>query len=427
MFITREDPNMVLKGSRDPLSLVPIRFALGRHVISNLNTQSNSVRGFMTLILGRYLAEFFIEKRMAEERSAVDIFLRFEQLVAYVRHVGHHVDSDIRGIERVRANSRRRPHKIPIHTDKEGRILSDQKLYGLWGLFSVPARTSNLIDQRLVGVTEQTKSFIETNYMPVLEPTLKSLEKFLIKGGEWNSKKKDQLFSQLLRITSEDFTEKERQFYNEYLCDAKHVQLNPISHQHLFKELLLKWVEYSDPLGRETFELLRNKATSTLTDNDLARRLDQILRMEAVLSISAAVFNYLISRDRTSLDEIAKYLSDRWGASVPGIEPEKNNDLLNEVKAVYTDSNDVRDFFDQCQQSLSSGRYSDLIDSLIRWNTFVSLRRGGAPWLSLGSKRRLDVRYRGVQSTIPSAEELPGLWHNGYFVTSLHSIAHQLR
>ncbi len=39
---------------------------------------------------------------MANRDDGLDVFLRMEQLSAYVRHVAHGVAGDIRGIERVR-------------------------------------------------------------------------------------------------------------------------------------------------------------------------------------------------------------------------------------------------------------------------------------------------------------------------------------
>jgi hypothetical protein len=48
-FLTLEDPNAKIKGSRDPLGVQPIWSAFGRHVVTNLTTQSTSVRGFTVL------------------------------------------------------------------------------------------------------------------------------------------------------------------------------------------------------------------------------------------------------------------------------------------------------------------------------------------------------------------------------------------
>ena len=153
MFLTLEDPNAKIKGSRDPLGALYIWSALGRQVVSNLTMQTNSVRGFTTLILGRYFVEQAIENSRLSREFALDGFLRFEQMSAYVRHVGHGVDRGILGIERVQSKIVEHDGLVPIGSDYEGLILGDQKVNGLWGLFSVSARASRLIPEGPIGLT----------------------------------------------------------------------------------------------------------------------------------------------------------------------------------------------------------------------------------------------------------------------------------
>lgn len=63
-FLTDIDPQAAIKGSRDPLGIQPIWTHLGRRVVGNLTTVSNSVRDFTTTILGYYFAE-----RVAKEKN----------------------------------------------------------------------------------------------------------------------------------------------------------------------------------------------------------------------------------------------------------------------------------------------------------------------------------------------------------------------
>ena len=164
-FLTLEDPNAKIKGSRDPLGVQPIWSAFGRHVVTNLTTQSTSVRGFTVLLLGRYFAADLVDRGMAAREDALDVFLRMEQIGAYVRHVAHGVEGEIRGIERVRRFVGEQNEKVAIAADRRGLILSDQKVYGLWGLYSVPARTSGLIPDGALDVTPAAREFVEDNYI----------------------------------------------------------------------------------------------------------------------------------------------------------------------------------------------------------------------------------------------------------------------
>jgi len=102
-FLTLEDPNAKIKGSRDPLGMVPVWVSFARHLISNLTTQTTSIRGFTIFILGRYFANLLVEDRALSREKVVDVFLRMEQIGAYARYVKHDVQDDIRGISRVKA------------------------------------------------------------------------------------------------------------------------------------------------------------------------------------------------------------------------------------------------------------------------------------------------------------------------------------
>ena len=101
-FLTLEDPNAKIKGSRDPLGMVPIWSSFARHIVTNLTTPSTSVRGFTTLILARYLTNLLIERGTIQKEEALDVFLRMEQLSAYARYVGHETEEGIRGIEKIK-------------------------------------------------------------------------------------------------------------------------------------------------------------------------------------------------------------------------------------------------------------------------------------------------------------------------------------
>src|SRR5439155_20728456 len=94
-------------------------------------------------LLGYYFAEEVRERDGTDGESTLNTFLKFEQLAAYCRlHVGQ--DRDFRGIDRV-AQRLADSSRVVISTNAQGQILSNQKIYGLWGLFSVPARTSGLL------------------------------------------------------------------------------------------------------------------------------------------------------------------------------------------------------------------------------------------------------------------------------------------
>ncbi len=93
-FLTDLDSRAAVKGSRDPLGIQRIWTRLGRRVVGNLTTVSNSVRDFTTLFLGYYFAA-----QLADELgpgTELASFLKWEQLAAYARATANN-DFDFRG------------------------------------------------------------------------------------------------------------------------------------------------------------------------------------------------------------------------------------------------------------------------------------------------------------------------------------------
>lgn len=239
MFLTLEDPRAKVQGSRDPLGVQPVWARFGRHVVTNLTTVSNSVRGFTILALGRYYTERLIDKGVASEKDAISIFLRMEQICAYARHLGHDVGGDIRGIERVKRFVAEHKSSIPVGDNSSAMILSDQKVYGLWGLFSTPARRSGILADGPVGLTTFAREFVERNLAPALRPVELKLLRLLSKNGHLHTRKTDPLFQRLVSVLSETFSENEVAFFGEVLRDGAQVKDAPVpGRQATFARLL---------------------------------------------------------------------------------------------------------------------------------------------------------------------------------------------
>ena len=425
MFLTLEDPNAKIKGSRDPLGAQPMWAEFGRHVVVNLTMQTNSLRGFTILLLARYLTERVIEEGRLGRESALDAFLRFEQVGAYVRHVAHDVESDIRGIERVRSNVANQNGKVSIAANPGGFILIDQKVNGLWGLFSVSARVSGLILDGPVGLTSKAREFVEHAYLPSLRGTLDALLHMVEKDGRLDTVAPDAVFAALSEVLSQSFTSEEREFYGAYLRDGLHVRQDSDTlryRQKTFSELLAANIDPDSAIERKDMVLLSNAAQSV--DNELAHRLDRIVRLEAVLAPAMSLFDFLLTCHGREIGDIEEELMDRWGKSVPYIDAQKNSDLLVEIGA--TSSSTVKKCFDRCQRGLGSGSYDKALDALLAWHEDTMRRRGGAPWVRVAEDGRLDVGYRGTGQVLPDGDELSALWRNGYFIPPLRAIIGQL-
>ena len=421
-FLTLEDPNAKIKGSRDPLGVQPIWAAFGRHVVTNLTTQSSSVRGFTTLLLGRYFAAELVDRGMTSREDALDVFLRMEQLSAYVRHVAHGVEGEIRGIERVRKTVDETRGRVPIHAGRRGWILSDQKVYGLWGLYSVSARTSGLIPEGALDVTGDTRAFLKRNYIDRLDGAARPLLRLLAKGGTLETRWKDRVFSALADMLTPAFNKDEVDFYGGRLRDGCNVLGSAPERQGRFRSLLETQTDLDALVGRA--ELLSLVKAAARVDDELAGRLERIAHLEALLAPAEVLFQHTLARHGQAVEDVATSISGHWGPRAPNLDRAAFADLMPEVRA--RSNTLIARAMDGCQEALGNGDYAGAIRLLLDWNKAVMETRGAAPWVRLGDRRRLDVRYRGNEPRLPDGDELPELWRNSYFIDALKNVTRQL-
>lgn len=422
-FLTLKDPNAKISGSRDPLGVQPIWTSFGRHVVTNLTTQSTSVRGFTILLLGRYFAADLVDRGMAAPEDALDIFLRMEQIGAYVRYVGHAVEGEIRGIERVKRFVHDQAGRVNISADRRSMILADQKVYGLWGLYSVPARTSGLLPDGTRDVTPTAREFIEPNYINRLNGSAVKLRELLARGGKLRTQESNAVFSALSGVLDPRFSSNELEFYGSYLRDGKEVDGAKPGRQERLRRLLESENMLNGPTGRAEIVHLSERAGRS--DPGLAHSLERIAHLEALLAPAAALFQHVLTRDGQHLQDVASEVRQVWGARVPNLERSAFAEMHDEIRS--TSSRAVGSRMDAVHAALRSGDYEAAIEGLLAWNELVMQTRGGAPWARMGEGKRLDVKYRGAEQLLPKGHELPELWMNSYFVDALKSVTRQLQ
>lgn len=422
-FLTLEDPNAKIKGSRDPLGVQPIWTAFGRYVVTNLTTQSTSIRGFTILLLGRYFAADLLDRGMSTKEDALDIFLRMEQVGAYVRHVAHGVKGEIRGIERVQRFVDEQHGNVVIAADRRGMILSDQKVYGLWGLYSVPARTSGLIPDGALDVIPAAREFIERHYISRLNGSAGKLRKLLTEGGRLRTNDRDSIFAALTPILDPRFSSDELEFYGSYLRDGHNVPGAAAGRQELFRKLLESDAKLRELTGRR--EILHLAKRARLQDEGLSVSLERIALLEALLAPASVLFQHLLTRHGQQVTNVAEEIRRIWGSRVPNLDKVAFEELLSEIKSNSTEA--IGSCMGQVHAALQEGDFETAIDGLLCWNEVVTQMRGSAPWAWIGSERRLDVRYRGSERLLPEKDELPYLWMNSYFIDALKKVTQQLK
>lgn len=426
MFFTLEDPRAQIKGSRDPLGVQTLWSGFGRHVVSNLTTVTNSVRSFTVLLIGRHLAAMLAEREEIGDEEALEVFLRWEQVAGYARHIVHGVEGDIRGITRIRAHVREGRGKVPIGIDGGDQILTDQRVYGIWGLYTAAARTSGLLREGLLGVSEPARDFLEAHALRRIGRQIKLLVAVVREDGLLSTDRRNPCLRAVASALDPELTDVERDFYSEWLRDALGVrdpQRTDVARgrQALLSRLMREQLDLEGVVGQEA--VLRLATSARDEDEGLAHALERILDLEALLAPAEALFEHALARPGQTMTAVAGEVRRQWGRAAPNLDAERFALLLPEIRERV--GCEITAEVEASHQALRTGAYVDAIEHLIAWNALVMESRGGPPWAKV-QKGRLDVRLSGYETTLPDAAGLPTYWRNSYFLDSLRRITHQI-
>ena len=426
-FLTELDHEARLRGSRDPLGIQSIWIGFGRYIIGNLTNASNDIRGFTTLLLGLY----FIERGEAlkAKLSPLSIFIKWEQLAAYARCYINK-DENFRGIERVKARDR---ENLVISDSAQVQILSDQKVYGIWGLYRNPAQNSDLIQPNSVRLTLGAREFIENVYVRMFnEKGFKNgdeIARLLIynKSDNIDAKGKHRKILKVIAdVLSLKLSEEEKNYYRKNIIygGAHDIKEHGTHGQQAILTGLLKPSLKSDNFKLSpSFILNLIKNAEKIKDGaPLAGRLRNIYTCEAVIAPSSVLFDYLLSCHDMKLSKIAENVAAEWGRGILAIDLKAFRDLNSDI-GKFSDK-EMADKWQEAAEALSTGNYCAAIKTLIDINTQTMRRRSAGPWVKEQNKR-IDVRYNDQAERLIGKKDLAQIWKFPYFIGSLQAIAKQ--
>lgn len=424
-FLTDLDSRAAVKGSRDPLGIQQIWTRLGRHAVGNLTTVSNSVRDFTTLLLGYYFAELLSDR--LGPGSELATFLKWEQIAAYARAVGND-DWAFRGTERVRKNLEE--PRVTLSADRAHQILGNQKIYGLWGLYTVPARASDLVDGDPPRLTGPARELVERTYLPLLAtgagPGARRIRDVLQSGAtKLDPRGKDsELLMAVAAVLHRRVRPAERMVYRTHLL---HGGPNDSTEgcQRQLADLL------GDTLDQDGFTWspasVRNLVKSATAKGEawqvLASRLHRIQTSESVVAPMSVLFAHLLGLDGKSFDLAVSRVRKSWGTRVPTIDADAFDGIRPEIGAADEATGARWSGIARCA---ASGDYGAMLELLFEQNQAVMTARGGAPWIEK-REGNLHVRFRDEQGRLPDRDELSSLWRFPYFLGSLRTVASALR
>ncbi|MBI4635849.1 MAG: hypothetical protein HY727_05815 [Candidatus Rokubacteria bacterium] len=420
-FLTDLDSRAAIKGSRDPLGLQAVWTHFGRKVVGNLTTVSNSVRGFTTLLLGYYFAEQGRDLDGTGGESILNAFLKFEQLAAYTRLYVNH-DRDFRGIDRVAKRLGDAP-RVAISAEPRHQILSNQKIYGLWGLFSVPARTSGLLEREDTVLTPGARAFVREEYVTRLDRAGFKDGKAIVDvlRGQREDLHLEGRHKPLARAVAGLFTTRlnahERERYRHYLVYGGDRD-STRGRQRQLGELLLAIP--SEGLDLAVIRGLARQARRRGHDwTGLAECLDDIVRIESLIAPAANVFELVLARQGLEVAEVAADLRKQWGTRLGHLRVDELEVLGAEIAAAL---GDTADRWLAIARGLAGGDYESVLRLLVEQNEAVMKARQGAAWVRL-TRGRFEVRYREESAALVDGRNLRGLLRHSYFIDSLWQVA----
>ena len=428
-FFTDLDSRAAVKGSRDPLGQMSIWTRFGRHVVGNLTTVSSSLRDFTVLILGLWCVERAIEEGSTE--SDLALFLKFEQLAGYAR-IAKGDRRPFRGVERVRQRLAEGP-RVTLSAERAHQILGNQKIYGLWGLYTVPRRSSGMVTGTPPRLTGRARELVEREYVGALSkagfPAGKALVKLLADQEAVRldvEGKHERLAACLGRILQAGrLSAAERAFYDEHLVRGG-PEDSTTGKQARLAQLLAARVGDDFAFSPAVVGKLAVQAKDRQVPGGLGFRLDRIRLCESVLAPAQALFQWLLSRNDARRADAVAAVGRAWGDRLAGLDVGRIAELEDELREC-TGDDEVTALWLDIARRLAAADYERAIEDLLALNRRVMQQRGAAgPWIEARGDR-LHVVYRDELGELPAKSELPDLWRSPYFLESLRLMTAQVR
>jgi len=337
-FLTEQDPNYRIKGSRDPLGFQPIWQSLGRTVVKYLSTVSNNLKDFQVLSYAWY----FYEDRNPKE--FLKFFIKFEQAFGFARGI-YLKDDRFNGIDFV--HKKLNNDTFYFSNKNEHTLLSNQKSYGIYGKYNRPFTEMRIKEQE--------------NFKVIMENALKSKVNFNMMNQFINrilsekvsifTKEELKVFSDCLATISDE----ERQFYKRHILetDDNHVQ------NEIFK-FFKKNIQILETDGFNLYGFIDSLNNNSIPE-ELKSRLINIKQAERVLAPYSYLFRTLQSEPVWTINKINE-------APIFQSFPSHFN---------YNFSNSVLDGFNNNFNSTSYGKAL----AVIQRNKEVSDNRKNAAWI----------------------------------------------
>lgn len=351
-FITEQDPNYSIKGSRDPLGFQVVWQAAGRKLIPYLSTVSGSIKDFQILCLA-----YALKKELKiEDKQFEPFFLRFEQMMAYTRYKSYPKEG-FNGVDKVRKLMSGNPTSVRVSSAVADQLLSNQKAYGIWGKYNSP-----FSEMRLTEMLEYSNVFI---------PKVLNNDAFL-RQATLLSKKRDlqtayveyEKMDQWVDLLQKPVGVEKKLFIENLLNDTCGKELLTQINSNLgLRDLFLK--------NNELFSLI-NELIRASNNINFISILEHIKNTEKVICPLNRIFRYLQTKSYWKNEEI------------------ETDPYIKNWRSTFESKG-----FDETTRSLATlltlSNY-ELVLGLVKRNEEVAARRNSAAWMQIAGKG-LEVNH----------------------------------
>lgn len=376
-FLTAQDPNYIVKGSRDPLGFQVLWQSVGRQLIPNLSTVSSSIIDFQIMCLAGYYKHTY---NLEESRYRI-LFSRLEKLMAFARFAK---DSTLgfNGVDKIRKLYQESNKELIIADDMQ--ILSNQRAYGIWGKYNRPFQDCGILEYKGLYALIEDKIKTVPQFKSTMERLLNHTE------GRNIHVTKEQLLD-ISKIIEKPQGEEHDLFVNTLLMDNcdNALQSELARNKELTKEHLFGFI---------------NEMQQNSSHDSLKAMLDKIKRTEQILCPLNRVFRHLQTKvewKKTDLVSDSAFVGLNRDIDATGLDV-KIQELYHILKMPNV----------------------ELVEGLAKRNAEVSQSRRSAPWIKMNDDR-LEVNHHegGYPLREFNGEEQ---YDNSYFLYSYLHIHKQL-
>lgn len=384
-YFTKVDPDYSIKGSRDPLAFQVLWQHQARKLIPYLSTVSVNLHDFQILCLAYHL--YHPEPR---DNGFVKFFLRFEQLMAYVRF--NPAEGGFNGVDSVRRKLRD-SNRVSVSNTPADEILSNQRAYGIWGKYNRPFQ-----DIAFVKRPEFEAIFKEKiDSLPESILAMKIVNKVISNNRSVLGIEDIECLKPLL-----NFTTREQRFYYETILK--------INAPNPYQNEVLNFVSNNKlPPKLDLYPFLKSFSAS-LGDDQAALKniLEEIEFTEKILCPLNCIFRYLQTKPIWEKDEIL------------------NDNYITESKLqedyIFHGGDEECKIKNDLSRTLAKDNWNLVTDLAIR-NKEVTDWREGAAWLTMRNDL-VEVHHAEGGFHAPGYDPQKD-FDNGYFIDTYVNLYRQ--